>query len=59
MLDVDECEEELDSCEEQLEECRNTIGGYECDVICQQGFFYSIQYRSCIGNINNACTDIL
>ena len=48
-IDVDECDEKIDGCTPETEVCRNTLGGYECDIRCRDGFDYSIVTRSCIG----------
>ena len=47
--DVDECEEGLHVCQLGEEVCRNTIGAYECDMACDQGFSFKISLRTCVG----------
>ncbi|KAK8765935.1 hypothetical protein V5799_007283 [Amblyomma americanum] len=48
-VDVDECAKGLGACEAQLkEECKNTVGGYVCDPICDQGLRYNTLYDKCL-----------
>lgn len=49
--DVDECSEATDGCLPDIEICRNTVGAYECDIRCNNGFEYNIEQDICIGKI--------
>ena len=46
---MDECDEKIDGCNPESELCRNTLGGYECDMKCEEGFEYSMAARACVG----------
>lgn len=58
-IDVNECVEGIHSCLEGTEECRNIDGAYECDVKCDEGFIYSVNLGTCIGNYFQAFYDLL
>ncbi|CAL4183931.1 unnamed protein product, partial [Meganyctiphanes norvegica] len=54
--DVNECAEGLHVCEPESESCRNTVGAYECDVTCDEGFGYSSLINTCVDK--DECLDV-
>lgn len=55
LTDVDECAEELHGCHPEDETCRNTVGAYECDMACDEGFQFNLILRTCVGESHTKC----